>query len=125
MTKEFFSVEKVNCSRQAELDLLKAFPILFMVIIHGYENLSVGRVDPAPHTLLEHVPQFLSGPATAPAFMFAMGVGIIYARSSTPGNLVKRGLKLFLGGYVLNAARSGILTSLGTALTGCFDPELI
>ena len=105
MPERLLAEEKVNCSRQVELDLLKAYPILFMVIIHVYENLSIGRIDPAPHTLLEHILQFLAGPATAPAFMFALGVGIVYSRNSTPELLLKRGFKLFLGGYVLNASR--------------------
>ena len=56
--------------------------------------------------------------------MFAMGVGIIYSGNNAPKLLFRRGLKLFLGGYALYAARSGILTALGTALTGRFDPEL-
>ena len=118
------SGEKVNCSRQSEIDLLKAYPILFMVIIHVYENLSIGRIDATPHTWAEHILQFLAGPATAPAFMFAMGVGIVYSGKSTPKDLLKRGLMLFVGGYILNASRSGILTTIGTALTGRFDPEL-
>ena len=97
----------MNCSRQSELDLLKAYPILFMVIIHVYENLSVGRVDPAPHTWLEHILQFLAGPATAPAFMFALGVGIVYSRKNTPKVLLKRGLILF-GGGAMPCQSSGI-----------------
>ena len=125
MEKSLISGEKVNCSRQGEIDLLKAYPILFMVIIHVYENLSIGRIDAAPHTWAEHLLQFLAGPATAPAFMFAMGVGIVYSGKSTPAGLLKRGLTLFVGGYILNAARSGILTTIGMALTGRFDLDLI
>ena len=124
MNNGLISGEKVNCSRQSEIDLLKAYPILFMVIIHVYENLSIGRIDAAPQTWMEHILQFLAGPATAPAFMFAMGVGIVYSGRITPKELWKRGLKLFLGGYILNAARSGILVTIGTILTGRFDPEL-
>lgn len=97
MSKRLISDRKINCSRQAELDLLKACPILFMIIIHVYENLSVGRIDPTPRTCLEHVLQFLAGPATAPAYMFAMGVGIIYSGNNAPKLLFRRGLKLFLG----------------------------
>ena len=74
MSDRLISEEQVNCSRQIELDLLKAYPILFMVIIHVYENLSVGRVDPSPRTWPEHVLQFLAGPVTAPAFMVALGL---------------------------------------------------
>lgn len=74
MSNRLISDKKVNCSRQFELDLLKAYPILFMIIIHVYENLSVGRIDPTPRTCLEHVLQFLAGPATAPAYMFAIVV---------------------------------------------------
>ena len=105
MSNSLISHRRINCSRQAELDLLKAYPILFMIIIHVYENLSVGRIDPTPRTLLEHVLQFLAGPATAPAFTFAMGVGIIYSSNNSPKLLFKRGLKLFLGGYALKRGK--------------------
>lgn len=124
MARRLISEEKVNRSRQDEIDLLKALPILFMIIIHVYENLSIGRIDAAPQTRLEHILQFFAGPPTTPAFMFALGVGMVYSRNSTPGYLLKRGLRLFLGGYILNAARSGILTTVGTLLTGRFDWEL-
>lgn len=38
--------------------------------------------------------------------------------------MMRNVMKLFLGGYILNAARSGILTTIGTLLTGRFDWEL-
>ena len=92
MPNRLISDEKVNCSRQSELDLLKALPIVFMVIIHVYENLSIGLTDPAPRTWLEHILQFLAGPATAPGFMFALGVGIVYSRNNTPEKLLNAAL---------------------------------
>ncbi len=51
-----------------------------MVIIHVYENNGIGGIDPTPHTVLEHILQFLAGPVAAPVFMFSMGVGLIYSR---------------------------------------------
>ena len=48
MPNRLISDEKVNCSRQSELDLLKALPIVFMVIIHVYEipNIPLSWVVP-------------------------------------------------------------------------------
>ena len=117
------SNQNVNDSRQAEVDFLKVFPLILLPIIHVYENLSVGKLDAAPHTFAEHILQFFCGPTCAPAFMFAMGVGIVYSKNNTPDKLMKRGIKLFIGGYLLNALRSGILSVIATILTGAFDLE--
>ncbi len=117
--------KSVNTTRQYEIDLLRAFPILFMVIIHVYESLSAGFYDPTPLTPTEHILQFLAGPATAPAFMFALGTGVIYTRHNKPKDLFIRGLKLFLGGYLLNALRSGIPLAIGMAINGKGDFDLV
>ncbi len=111
----------VNTSRQYEIDLLRVFPILPMVIIHVYENLSTGFYDPTPKTLTEHILQFLAGPAVAPAFMFVLGIGVIYTRHNKSKDFFIRGLKLFLGGYLLNALRGGIPLAIGMAISGRWD----
>ncbi len=123
--KQLCSKQAVNCGRQYEIDFLKAFPIVFMVIIHVYENLSKGLYDPCPSTPLEHILQILAGPFAAPAFMFAMGVGIIYSTHNSPKRLFIRGFQFFLGGYLLNAARSGIFTLIISAASGTWDLENI
>ena len=43
MQKSLTSGEKVNCSRQSEIDLLKAYPIVFTVIIHVCLILSISH----------------------------------------------------------------------------------
>lgn len=48
----------------------------------------------------------------APAFMFAMGVGFTFSKRNAPKEFVRRGIRLFLLGYVLNFFRYGIYTLL-------------
>ena len=39
---------------------------------------------------------------SAPVFMFCMGIGIIYSRHSDSNTMIKRGIKLFLLGLIVN-----------------------
>ena len=48
------------------------------------------------------VGSILGGPFSAPVFMFCMGIGIIYSRNSQPNTMIKRGIKLFLLGLLVN-----------------------
>ena len=105
------SDEKTNLSRQKEFDFAKAIAIVFMVIIHVYEEMC--DIDAVlcdyPHGALDNILQFISGPLAAPVFMFAMGTGMIYSKHRTPKEFAKRGLHLFITSYVLNIARSAFL----------------
>ena len=90
---------------------MKTFPSAGWILLpaHGRSTSSSSLQVPQPHR-----PSCLH-----------WGVGIVYSRKNSPQVLCKRGFRLFAGGYLLNAARSGILTAIGTACTGRFDPELI
>ena len=46
--------------------------------------------------------------AVAHAFMFAMGVGVVYSRRNSPAELIRRGVRLYILGFVLNFLRYGI-----------------
>lgn len=103
-----YSEERINESRQIELDFVKAFAIIFMVIIHVYEELSAVDVSIAPQGFLHNFLQFMAGPLAAPAFMFAMGLGTLYTKNRSPKVLIKRGIQLFITAYVLNIVRDAI-----------------
>ena len=97
--------EKVNMSRQREFDFVKMFAILFMVIIHVYEE-----VTPLDYTVMCSTPfsvilEFLAGPLAAPVFMFSLGLGLAYSRHRDPNEFIKRGVRMFIGAYVFNLAR--------------------
>lgn len=117
--------EETNTSRQYDLDLLKALAIVCMIICHcvitfgyyhsGYENdfwYWFGE------TVLG---QYL---AVAHAFMFAMGVGFIYTEKK-PVKLVKRGVKIFILGYVLNFLRYGAAALIYDLIMGEFAPDTL
>ena len=54
----------------------------------------------------------------AHGFMFAMGVGLIYTRNGDPSSLFRRGIKLYLMGYLFNFVRYGIYLIIADAATG-------
>ena len=100
--------DRINTGRQVELDLAKVFAILYMVIIHVYEEMSVVRYWTRPDSLFRIVLEFLGGPLAAPVFMFAMGVGMVYTKRRTPRAFAKRGLRLLIAAYLLNVVRMTI-----------------
>jgi len=102
------SEEKINLCRQKEFDVMKALNIFIMVTVHVYEELSVANLDIPCTTTFDVVLQFLGGPLGATVFMFALGIGISYSKHRTPKDFLIRGIKLFVGGYLLNIARSTI-----------------
>lgn len=104
MIKEnaIFSLEQANKGRQLELDLMKGLAIVFMLLVHCFEEFSAW---PLPKSISTYIIRFLGSPPAAPAFMFALGIGIVYSRNSSPKALVTRGIKLFLLGFILNFFR--------------------
>ncbi|WP_405294698.1 heparan-alpha-glucosaminide N-acetyltransferase domain-containing protein [Methanobrevibacter sp.] len=96
-----FSDEKVNTGRQVELDIAKALAIIFMIFLHtgfvvsGYN----ANLSPTYSFLIMNV---LGRPYAAVIFMFCMGVGVVYSRHSQWDVMIKRGVKLFLLGILVN-----------------------
>ena len=89
--------------RLFELDALKFFAILFMVTIHVYENLGPYDTDYVmPDSAFRNIIEFLGGPLVAPALMFCMGIGMIFTKHNSPGEFIRRGIKLMITGYALN-----------------------
>jgi len=107
------SKDKVNTGRQIEVDLLKAFTVVFsMIIIHVYDYDTVG-LDNQFTWLLDNI---FGGIFAAPMFMFCMGLGMVYSRNSSPGQMAVRGLKLLTIGQVLNLFRYSIIFAVQSLL---------
>jgi hypothetical protein len=95
--------KKINTKRQLEFDVAKAIAVFFMVIIHVFDNMAdISVIPDSPYYIFIN---FLGGPMAAPIFMFALGVGIVYTRHSSPKEFAIRGLKLTAAGYALNFFR--------------------
>lgn len=121
-----YSQERVNETRQFEVDCVKVLAIIFMVIIHVYEEISTVNIDALPEGFFHNFLQFMAGPLAAPMFMFAMGLGTIYTSKRSPEEIMKRGLKIFIASYILNIARSVIPYLIGVKVFGTpYDQSLL
>ena len=105
----FLGKEERQKSRQYELDLLKALALVTMTICHAI--IALGKHQGGYNADFPYwLGRVVIGDyfAVAHAFMFAMGVGITYSRKSTPSDLMRRGLRIYILGYILNFFRYGI-----------------
>jgi uncharacterized membrane protein len=115
---KLFDKESINPGRQIELDIARGLAVLFMIAVHVLEVFSNEHVI---GSLYGSITEFLGGPPAAPVFMFLLGVGIIYSTKSEPHILFKRGLIIFLAGYLLNILRGSIPNLIGYILTNNND----
>ena len=98
---DLFSKDKINTNRQVELDIAKSLSIIFMIFVHTLSAaMMLENTVSMPYEVI--VGNLLGGPFSAPVFMFCMGIGIIYSRHSDPSSMIKRGIKLFLLGLLVN-----------------------
>ena len=106
-----FDLKEVNTGRQFEIDVAKAMAIIFMIVIHTFEQLTdMGNLS------LYRVVEFFGCPPAAGVFMFAMGIGMVYTKHGSPAEFTKRGVKLILIGIVLNFFRETVLVIAGNIL---------
>ena len=118
-SREMFSKEIVNSGRQKELDLAKAVIILCLALIHCTIECTSeeGLLSGIPY-LFDSV---IGGPISAPMFMFAMGVGMVYTKHRTPKDYVCRGLGIGVTGFVLNLCRFLFPFLVGYKITGDYE----
>lgn len=122
-----FEKSEINIDRQPEVDLAKFICLFGMVIVHCFEIfVSYSVVTTSLQYILIYVLDFIFG---APTFMFCMGIGIAYSRRSTPSELMKRGLKIFLLGYLLNVFCSlgylVLLRDVGSFVVGILGLDIM
>lgn len=104
---KLFRKEEVNTGRQFEFDLAKAVCILGMVFVHCFEMLALDSIsaDSSAYYVMVIVLDAIFGAGT---FMACMGLGIAYSWKNNADKLIKRGIRIFLLGYLLNILRDGI-----------------
>lgn len=95
---ELFSNQRVNTGRQIEWDFAKVFAIVLMIVTHYFAFCSFGNIDFGKAS--DFV--FILANSSAPIFMFAMGVGMVYTRHGSPKEFVIRGIKLLCIGLIVN-----------------------
>lgn len=107
--KTLFGNELCNTGRQIEFDIAKAVCILGMVFVHCFESLIAPATEEGlAYYVMTVVLDALFGAAT---FMLAMGLGISYSwknDDSYPLTTIKRGIKIFICGYILGFIRDGL-----------------
>lgn len=114
--RDLFDKTPVNTGRQYEVDLGKAVPILMLPFVHCFIECTTdaGLTKGLPY-LFDSV---IGGPFSAPMYMFAMGVCLVYTRSKTPRESFRRGFKLLGFFYLLNICRFLIPYLIGYAVSG-------
>ena len=109
-----FGSEKSNNERQFELDVSKFFAIIFMIMVHCFAFCSLCQIE---SVYLQYLLIFLQ--CSAPLFMFAMGVGMVYTRHRSSREFVSRGIKLILMGFIINLIYFCYGCFLGVELEYC------
>jgi hypothetical protein len=96
------TLHPTNTKRQVEVDITRGLAVFFMILVHITSDLSN---ETTSKTILGKVIDFFGTIPAAPVFMFLMGIGFVYSRNQKPSTLFKRGVTIFLGGYILNFSR--------------------
>ena len=112
--------------RQYNLDLLKAVSIIAMIFCHPVIRLGIHHAGYEKEFLF-FLGDVILGDylGVAHAFMFAMGVGMVYTKKNTPADLMRRGVRLYFLGYALNFCRYGIYARAYGLISGSFEPETL
>ena len=111
------SADKVNTGRQREVDALKAFSIIMMIITHCIDDLYPNYDE---HFISSLINDVLAQTIGAQGFMICMGLGMIYSRHAEPRAYVQRGVNILIIGQLLNLIRYGLIFCVSYAISG--DP---
>ncbi len=104
MFEGIYSKDIINTGRQKEVDYLKAFSIIMMIITHCIDDL----FDYEGHMIAEIIDDQLAQIVGAQAFMICMGLGIVFAKRVRAKDYLKRGIDLLIIGQVLNIIRFAV-----------------
>lgn len=94
--------EKAN-KRIQSIDVVRGLAVFFMIAVH---TLEVFGTEELRQTATGELIEFLGGPPAAPVFMTLMGLSMVLAWKNDPKTQLKRGLRIFLSGYLLNLIRA-------------------
>jgi len=101
------------------IDLARGLAILFMVMVHVLEEISLENVQ---DSLFGEILEFLGGPPAAPVFMFLMGTSFVFSARSDLKQGVIRGVKLLALAYLMNFLR-GTLPAWITLWLNIWSPQ--
>ena len=104
MDNAIFSKEKVNTGRQKEIDLLKAYSIIMMIITHCIDDLYNYESDVIAALIDDKLAQLIG----AQAFMICMGLGMIYSKKAAAKDFLSRGFAILITGQLLNIFRYAV-----------------
>ena len=126
MVTNHLKPETQKTSRRYELELLKALAIISMILCHPVIRLGI-HIPGYENDFLYSLGQDIFGNylGVAHAFMFAMGFGVVYTKKNTPKDLMLRGMKLYLLGYVLNFLRYGMYNLIESIFTSEFRSDIL
>ena len=111
----YISDKEVNKGRQMEVDTLKAFCIVMMILLHAFEYI-VGYGEEKP--IVYEVIHFSGSFVGAAAFMICMGIGARYSRHQEPKEYLKRGFEILTVGQLLYLIDYGIPGAIYHILSG-------
>ena len=117
---------EIQPARLYELDLLKALAIVCMILCHC--AIRLGQHLPGYEQDIRYlIGDIVFGDylAVAHAFMFAMGVGVVYSRRNSPAELLRRGVWLYILGFILNFFRYGIYALADGLIEGAFVADTV
>ena len=114
--RDLFADKPVNTGRQNALDLGKAFPILCLPFVHTFIECTTDAG--LGHGIPYLFDSIIGGPFSAPMWMFAMGIGILYTRHTATRDMIKRGLTIIGFFFLLNTCRFLIPYLIGYGITG-------
>ena len=114
--RDLFADKPVNTGRQNALDLGKAFPILCLPFVHTFIECTTDAG--LGHGIPYLFDSIIGGPFSAPMWMFAMGIGILYTRHNAARDMIKRGLTIIGFFFLLNTCRFLIPYLIGYGITG-------
>lgn len=119
MSSLIISKDEVNTGRQREIDLLKAYSIIMMIITHCIDEL----FDYEGHIVSVVIDDILAQSVGAQGFMICMGIGVVYAgrgrdsKALSKGQ-IKRGISLLVTGQLLNLIRYALPYFIAYIKTG-------
>ena len=110
--------EEVNVGRQKELDLVKGFLMIMIIVIHAFQTIAgVEAAESSVHKILFA----LFMPTGACLYLFTMGFGSVFTRHSEPRDMVKNGIKLLFFQALSNICYAAVIVisfHIRTAMTG-------
>ena len=114
--RELLADEPVNKGRQLDIDIAKAEMVLMLPFIHCIIECTSdeGLCSGIPY-LFDTV---IGGPFSAPMYLFAMGIGLVYSRRVLVKQQLIRGFKLIGVFYLSNTCRFLIPYLIGYKISG-------